>query len=552
MRANHSATHLLHAALRQVLGDHVAQKGSLVAPDRLRFDFAHFAPHEPRPSAAGRGSGQHRDPPQRRLGGRGLPLEEARHRGAMAMFGEKYGERVRVVRIGRASLELCGGTHVRRAGDIGLFKIVGELGVAQGVRRIEAVTGALAPSTTCAGWRTSSAAPASVSRRRCSRSPRRSSAPWPRSGRWRRSWTSSSTRLASGAAMGAICWPRWSRWRDQRPGRGHRGRRRAGAARDRRPAPRQAGVGRGGARRGGGRQAARWCRWSPGTSSTASTPASSWGWPPSLLGGKGGGKPDLAQGGGKDPVRARSPEALAAVPRLGRRARRVAAGSRSRRPELRFGPRRRNIDVPGMASDDARRPPTALRIKVRHADLDTFVERFAPNVARSGIFIPTRQPKPVGEEIRTRSASPPTRRCWSVVGIVRWSREVDPDRPRAPVGMRVELQRVSRESREVLAARMLEARRRRGLADPPGGLPQPPDRGGDERPAPDPGTSRPPALRTSATEVRRAEDQCADADARPGRRQDPHPGGPCAAPPRLTPVVRRRATGRARAGARAR
>ncbi|MBE7454781.1 MAG: TIGR02266 family protein, partial [Kofleriaceae bacterium] len=136
-----------------------------------------------------------------------------------------------------------------------------------------------------------------------------------------------------------------------------------------------------------------------------------------------------------------------------------------------------------MASDDARRPPTALRIKVRHADLDTFVERFAPNVARSGIFIPTRQPKPVGEEIRFEIRLATDQAVLVGQGIVRWSREVDPDRPRAPVGMGVELQRVSRESREVLL-RMLEARRRRGLADPPGGLPQPPDDGGDERPAP--------------------------------------------------------------------
>ncbi|MBE7454782.1 MAG: alanine--tRNA ligase [Kofleriaceae bacterium] len=142
VRANHSATHLLHQALRQVLGDHVAQKGSLVAPDRLRFDFAHFAPM----TEAERRQVEDLVNTEIRRNDDSvvevLPLEEARHRGAMAMFGEKYGERVRVVRIGRASLELCGGTHVRRAGDIGLFKIVGELGVAQGVRRIEAVTGA--------------------------------------------------------------------------------------------------------------------------------------------------------------------------------------------------------------------------------------------------------------------------------------------------------------------------------------------------------------------------------------------------------------------------
>ncbi len=142
VRANPSATHLLHLALRRVLGDHVAQKGSLVAPDRLRFDFAHFAPM----TEAERRQVEDLVNAEIRRNDDSvvevLPLEEARHKGAMAMFGEKYGERVRVVRIGRESLELCGGTHVRRAGDIGLFKIVGEIGVAQGVRRIEAVTGA--------------------------------------------------------------------------------------------------------------------------------------------------------------------------------------------------------------------------------------------------------------------------------------------------------------------------------------------------------------------------------------------------------------------------
>jgi alanyl-tRNA synthetase len=142
IRANHSATHLLHHALKRVLGDHVAQKGSLVAPDRLRFDFAHFSPMT--------------DDEKRRVEDlvndeirrnhdsviEVLPIEQAKQRGAVAMFGEKYGDRVRVVSIGGESIEFCGGTHVRRAGDIGLFKILSEAGVAQGVRRIEAVTGA--------------------------------------------------------------------------------------------------------------------------------------------------------------------------------------------------------------------------------------------------------------------------------------------------------------------------------------------------------------------------------------------------------------------------
>jgi alanyl-tRNA synthetase len=142
IRANHSATHLLHHALRQVLGDHVAQKGSLVAPDRLRFDFAHFSPmtDDQRRTVEDLVNAEIR----RNIDSvvEVLPIAEARKRGAIAMFGEKYGERVRVVAIGGESIEFCGGTHVRRAGDIGLFKIVSEAGVAQGVRRIEAVTGA--------------------------------------------------------------------------------------------------------------------------------------------------------------------------------------------------------------------------------------------------------------------------------------------------------------------------------------------------------------------------------------------------------------------------
>jgi alanyl-tRNA synthetase len=142
IRANHSATHLLNLALRQVLGNHVAQKGSLVAPDRLRFDFAHFSAMTEEQLL------QVEDLVNRDIRGNAdsrievLPIAEARSKGAVAMFGEKYGETVRVVSIGDESLEFCGGTHVRRAGDIGLFKILSEAGVAGGVRRIEAVTGA--------------------------------------------------------------------------------------------------------------------------------------------------------------------------------------------------------------------------------------------------------------------------------------------------------------------------------------------------------------------------------------------------------------------------
>ncbi len=138
---NHSATHLLHAALRRVLGEHVQQKGSLVAPERLRFDFSHYEPvraeqieeierlvnAEIRRNAA--------------ADVRVMGYDEAIGAGALAFFGDKYGEKVRVLRLGDFSTELCGGTHVSRAGDIGLFKIVGESGVAAGVRRIEAVTG---------------------------------------------------------------------------------------------------------------------------------------------------------------------------------------------------------------------------------------------------------------------------------------------------------------------------------------------------------------------------------------------------------------------------
>jgi alanyl-tRNA synthetase len=151
IRKNHSATHLLHEALRQVLGDHVAQKGSLVAPDRLRFDFSH-----PKPMSAGeieRIEDIANDvvlqnaPVITRLLGR----DDAIASGARALFGEKYGDEVRVVAMGEGSgntlgwsVELCGGTHVKRTGDIGLVSVTGEAAVASGVRRIEALTGAAA------------------------------------------------------------------------------------------------------------------------------------------------------------------------------------------------------------------------------------------------------------------------------------------------------------------------------------------------------------------------------------------------------------------------
>jgi alanyl-tRNA synthetase len=141
IRLNHSATHLMHAAMQQVLGDHVTQKGSLVAPDRLRFDFSHYeavtAEQIQEIEDLVNAEIRKNAPAETNL----MSYDDAIESGATALFGEKYGDKVRVLKLGESSVELCGGTHVDRTGDIGVFKITSEGGVASGVRRIEAVTG---------------------------------------------------------------------------------------------------------------------------------------------------------------------------------------------------------------------------------------------------------------------------------------------------------------------------------------------------------------------------------------------------------------------------
>ena len=152
IRSHHSATHLLHEALRQVLGDHIAQRGSLVAPDRLRFDFVHQKPITAEELARVEDIANEVVLENDEVTTRLMAVDDAREAGARALFGEKYGDEVRVVSMGKGpreqgqnalgwSVELCGGTHVRRTGDIGLITVTGESAVASGVRRIEALTG---------------------------------------------------------------------------------------------------------------------------------------------------------------------------------------------------------------------------------------------------------------------------------------------------------------------------------------------------------------------------------------------------------------------------
>ena len=139
-QANHTGTHLLHAALRKVLGESVRQMGSLVAPDRLRFDYAALAPDDRREIREIERLVNEEILRDREVSKAVMSMDDAKKKGAIMFFGEKYGERVRVVDVPGFSTELCGGCHVGRTGEIGAFKVISDKGLAAGVRRIEAVT----------------------------------------------------------------------------------------------------------------------------------------------------------------------------------------------------------------------------------------------------------------------------------------------------------------------------------------------------------------------------------------------------------------------------
>jgi alanyl-tRNA synthetase len=203
---NHSATHLMHKALREVLGSHVQQKGSLVNAERTRFDFAHNAPVSDAQIARVEVLVNAEILANAATQARVLPIEEAHKLGAMMLFGEKYGDEVRVLDIG-TSRELCGGTHVQRTGDIGLFKIVAEGGVAAGIRRVEAVTGgnALAYLQQLEAASTAWRPPSRPRRPRCLAAWPRC---WTRCGRWKR--RSSPSRASWLPPKATNCWPR--RW----------------------------------------------------------------------------------------------------------------------------------------------------------------------------------------------------------------------------------------------------------------------------------------------------------------------------------------------------